>query len=120
MRAIDLYVKVLVELAKSQVVSALYVSQGEIPFVPTSLYQNEESSPELKKLVSTSAQAPAAQSNKVHLMKFDALITDIIKICDKEGGTESEQEALWLHAIAKIYQMRVDVFNSKDNKENKD
>ena len=41
--------------------------------------------------------------NKDFYNKFDALITDIIKICDKEGGTESEQEALWLHAIAKIY-----------------
>lgn len=51
MRAIDLYVKVLVELAKSQVVSALYVSQGEIPFVPTTNNKNEEG-PELKKGVS--------------------------------------------------------------------
>lgn len=55
MRAIDLYVKVLVESAKSQVVSALYVSQGEIPFVPTSLNQNEENSPDMKKVVSISA-----------------------------------------------------------------
>jgi hypothetical protein len=44
----------------------------------------------MKKSVTNIAQAPAGQSNKVHLMKFDALITDIIKICEKEGGTESE------------------------------
>lgn len=115
MRAIDLYVKVLVELAKSQVVSALYVTQGEIPFVPINNQGDEQAGQENKKNV-------GAQSNKVHLMKFDALITDIIKICDKEGGTEIEQEALWLHAIGKIYQMRIDVFDgSKDNnKENKD
>jgi hypothetical protein len=42
MRAIDLYVKVLVELAKSQVVSALYVTQGEIPFVPINNYGDEQ------------------------------------------------------------------------------
>ena len=46
MRSIDLYVQVLVELSKAEVVSALYVSQGEIPFIPTGSNNQGENGPE--------------------------------------------------------------------------
>ena len=32
---------------------------------------------------------------KPAVQKFDSLVGDIVKICEKVGGTESEQEAIW-------------------------
>jgi hypothetical protein len=64
-KAIDLYIKVLIDLSQAEVISALYISKGEVPF--------EDS---------------AACNGNVHILKFDALVMDIVRICDKTGGTE--------------------------------
>jgi hypothetical protein len=84
-RAINLYIKVLIDLSQNEVVSALYISKGENPF-----------------------EDPACQN--VHLQKFDALVIDIVKICEKVGGNESEQESLWLYAIRALYTVKQAVF----------
>lgn len=47
--------------------SALYISNGEVPFDDTTLCNGNQ-----------------------HIMKFDSLVQDIMRICDKVGGTESE------------------------------
>lgn len=77
-KAIDLYIQVLIDLSHAEVISALYISNGEVQFDdPT--HKNQ------------------------HILKFDSLVNDIVKICDKVGGTEDQQEALWLHAIRQLY-----------------
>jgi hypothetical protein len=57
----------LIDLSQAEVVSALYISNGEVPF----------------------GDSVAANAN-VHILKFDSLVLDIVKICDKTGGTEEE------------------------------
>jgi len=69
----------------------------------------------------------------VHVQKFDSLVTDIVKICEKVGGTDTEQEVIWSHAVRAFYRVKQAVFeevsklqSSKQNdknaaqKENKD
>lgn len=89
----------LIDLSQAEVVSALYISNGEVPF--------EDS---------------AACNGNPHIMKFDALVTDIVRICDKTGGTEEQQEALWLHAIRQLYKVKASVFEEQggEKKEKKD
>jgi hypothetical protein len=60
----------LIDLSQSEVVSALYLCDGDVPF----------EDPNFKK--------PAVQ-------KFDSLVGDIVKICEKVGGTDAEQEVIW-------------------------
>ena len=42
------------------------------------------------------------------IKKFDNLILDVIKVCDKYGGKlpEKETEALWLFSINGLYLIR--------------
>jgi hypothetical protein len=69
----------------------------------------------------------------VHVQKFDSLVTDIVKICEKVGGNVTEQEVIWSHAVRAFYRVKQAVFeevsklqSSKQNdknaaqKENKD
>ena len=85
----------LIELSQAEVVSALYISHGEVPFDDS-----------------------AACKGNVHILKFDALVMDIVRLCDKVGGSESEQEALWLHAISRLYKVKQALF--EEGKEKKD
>ena len=52
-------------LSKEEVVTALYLFHGDVPF-----------------------NDPVACKKNIHIMKFDGLVQDIIKICDKVGGAE--------------------------------
>ena len=92
-KAVDLYIQVLIDISQAEVVSALYISNGEVPF--------EDS---------------VACNGNAHILKFDALVVDIVRICDKTGGTEDQQEALWLHAIRQLYKVKQSVFDDGSNK----
>ncbi len=112
-KAIDLYINVLIELSKAEIVSALYISNGEVPFDPMA-GQHLVNQANVK-----------IDANKAHLQKFDSLVMDIVRICEKSGGTEEQQETLWLHAIRQLYKVRLEVFNedgkaSAEKKEKKD
>jgi hypothetical protein len=84
-RAIDLYIQVLIDLSQSEVVSALYVCDGDIAF-----------------------EDPNFQ--KVHVQKFDSLVSDIVRICEKVGGSEVEQDSVWSHAVRAFYRVKQAVF----------
>ena len=44
------------------------------------------------------------------MQKFDSLVTDIVKICEKVGGTDTEQEVIWSHAVRAFYRVKQAVF----------
>ena len=75
----------LIDLSQSEVVSALYVCDGDIAF-----------------------EDPNFQ--KVHVQKFDSLVSDIVKICEKVGGSEIEQDSVWSHAVRAFYRVKQAVF----------
>lgn len=97
----------LIDLSQSEVVSELYVCDGDIAF-----------------------EDPKDQ--KVHVQKFDSLVSDIVKICEKVGGSEAEQDSIWSHALRAFYRVKQAVFEevskfqsskqaaSAHQKENKD
>jgi len=84
-RGIDLYIQVLIDLSQSEVVSALYVFERDIAFEDPN-FQN------------------------VHVQKFDSLVSDIVKICEKVGGSEAEQDSIWTHAVCAFYRVKQAVF----------
>lgn len=86
-KAVDLYIQVLIDLSAEEICPAIHLSKGQIPF-----------------------ENAAASNNNPNVMKFDLLVNDIVKICDKVGGTEEQQEALWLHAIRQLYHVKLELF----------
>ena len=84
-RAIDLYIQVLINLSQSQVVYELSVCDGDIAF-----------------------EDPTFQ--KEHVQKFDSLVSDIVRICEKVGGSEAEQDSVWSHAVRAFYRVKQAVF----------
>lgn len=82
-KSIDLYILVLVDLSQSEIISALYIN-ANIKFNDVSSTTNQ------------------------HIIRFDNMIMEIIKICDKYGSRlpEAEQENLWLHAIRSLYKIK--------------
>lgn len=57
-----------------------------------------------------------------HIKKFDSILNEIIKICEKYGARlpENEAENLWIYAINGIYGIRAKVFEKLPKLKNKD
>lgn len=57
-----------------------------------------------------------------HIKKFDGVLNEIIKICEKYGNRlpENEAEGLWIYAINGIYGMRAKVIEKAKKLESHD
>lgn len=95
-KSIQLYLDVLLQLSKKEIIPQLYVN-AHVKFNDPNT-KNE------------------------HLRKFDGILMEIIKICEKYGSRlpENESENLWIYAIHGIYGIRQRVFDSQKDLKNKD